>query len=61
MGGRISLRSAHPVIFCGKHSGKPIDGKDYYFVTEGDKIGRVYANERTPDGYFVGADGVRKK
>ena len=36
-----------------------IDGKEYYFETEGDKVGRIYANERTPDGHYVGADGVK--
>ena len=37
-----------------------IDGKDYYFETvAGKKLGRVYINEMTPDGHFVGADGVK--
>ena len=36
-----------------------IDGKEDYFETEGDKVGRIYANERTPDGHYVGADGVK--
>lgn len=36
-----------------------IDGKWYYFETiDGRNKGRMYRSERTPDGYYVGADGV---
>ncbi len=36
-----------------------IDGKRYYFETVlGNNQGRMYRSEGTPDGYYVGADGV---
>ena len=36
-----------------------IDGKRYYFETvPGNNQGRMYRSEGTPDGYYVGADGV---
>jgi len=36
-----------------------IDGKWYYFETAaGSTQGRMYRSERTPDGYYVGDDGV---
>ena len=36
-----------------------IDGKWYYFEAElGKNQGRMYRNERTPDGFYVGADGA---
>ena len=36
-----------------------IDGKYYYFNPASDgHRGRMYANETTPDGYQVNADGV---
>ena len=35
-----------------------IGGKTYYFETEaGGNQGRMYRNERTPDGYWAGPDG----
>ncbi len=35
-----------------------ISGKTYYFETEADgSQGRMYRNERTPDGYWAGPDG----
>lgn len=37
-----------------KNSWKNIDGKDYYFGEDG----RMYSQEFTPDGYFVGVDGT---
>ena len=37
-----------------KNSWKNIDGKDYYFGEDG----RMYSQEFTPDGYFVGLDGT---
>ena len=37
-----------------KNSWKNIDGKDYYFGEDG----RMYSQEFTPDGYFVGSDGT---
>ena len=37
---------------------RQIDGKWYYFHTTSDgEMGKMYAGERTPDGYTVGADG----
>ncbi|GAA6291997.1 hypothetical protein F220043C3_04310 [Enterocloster asparagiformis] len=37
---------------------RQIDGKWYYFhaVSDGE-MGKMYAGERTPDGYVVGTDG----
>ena len=38
---------------------KQIDGKWYYFHTVSDGLrGRMYAGERTPDGFMTGADGA---
>jgi len=37
-----------------KNSWKNIDGRDYYFGEDG----RMYSQEYTPDGYFVGLDGT---
>ena len=38
---------------------KQIGGKWYFFEpVEGRNQGRMYSNERTPDGYYVGADGA---
>ncbi|SFG06926.1 hypothetical protein [Oribacterium sp. WCC10] len=55
--------------FCPDHDGRfgqmltgwqTIDGKEYYFETvEGKTQGRIYANEMTPDGHFVGPDGAK--
>lgn len=36
-----------------------INGKEYYFETSGAKAGRMYRNEKTPDGHTVGADGIK--
>ena len=39
-----------------------IDGKWYYFNTQSDGTrGAMYVSRRTPDGYYVGADGVWKE
>lgn len=37
-----------------------IDGKDYYFSEKVDKhrFGEMYLNEKTPDGYMIGNDGI---
>ncbi len=38
-----------------------IGGKQYYFNPNSDgAMGRMFRNERTPDGYYVGADGVKE-
>jgi len=38
-----------------------IGGKRYYFNPNSDgAMGRMFRNERTPDGYYVGADGVKQ-
>ena len=39
-----------------------IDGKEYFFETDSaKKQGRIYMNEYTPDGHFVGADCAKVK